>query len=117
LPDSMASRPRQRSAKDELMDYYDTVPVEKAPALTTINGFGFKLYGRSELDPDNDSYMTTHYLTLMFIPVLPLARYRVIRDEDSYAFVGKGKLRTFDKVHMGVFALLLLWFYLANRSK
>jgi hypothetical protein len=106
---------RQAAAQPASLDSDELQPVTSAPSLFTLNGFGFKLYGSSDEDMD-DSYMTTHYLVFFFIPVAPLARYRVIRDGDRYAFLGKGGLRTIDKVHLGIAALMVLWFFLANRS-
>jgi len=106
-----------RRAAARAVDQDELQPISSAPSLMTINGFGFKLYGSSDYDPDNDSYMTTHYLVVLFLPLVPLARYRVIRDGNSYAFLGKGRLRTFDKVHLGLAALMVVWFYLANRSR
>lgn len=80
-------------------------PIRSAPSLTTINGFGFKLYGNSNHDAATDSYMTTHYFVALFLPLFPIARYRVVSDGDgSYHFLGKGRLRDFDKVHLVAFA-------------
>jgi len=85
-------------------------PVRSTPSLTTINGFGFKLYGNSDYDPETDSYMTTHYFVALFIPLFPVARYRVISpDGSSFSFLGKGRLRTIDKVHWAIFACLVLY--------
>ena len=62
------------------------------------------------------SYMTTHYVVVLFVPVFPVARYRVISDGDStYRFVGKGRFRMFEKVHMALAALGLLALVLAVR--
>lgn len=117
-PRTPSPAPRQpvRGADDQSFGADDDLdPVAKAPGLTTINGFGFKLYGRSDEDPVTGSFMATHYFVLLFIPFVPLARYRVIREGDSYYFLGKGRLRTIDKAHLGIAALQVLWFYLANR--
>lgn len=85
-------------------------PMGSAPSLTTINGFGFKLYGKSDYDPETDSYMTTHYFVALFVPLFPLGRYRVISpDGSSYSFLGKGKLRGFDKAHLVIFACIVLY--------
>ncbi len=115
---SQSARPsRQAQARPAVVDSDELQPIRSAPSLFTLNGFGFALYGSSDEDMDDDSYMTTHYLVFLFIPVAPMARYRVIRDGNRYAFLGKGRLRTFDKVHLGIAALLVLWFFLANRTR
>ena len=88
----------------------ELTPLRSAPSLATVNGFGFKLYGNSDYDPDTDSYMTTHYFVALFIPLFPVARYRVISsDGSSFRFLGKGRLRTFDKVHLAIFACIVLY--------
>jgi hypothetical protein len=88
----------------------ELAPVRSAPSLTTINGFGFKLYGNSDYDPETDSYMTAHYFVALFIPLFPVGRYRVISpDGSSFRFIGKGRLRTIDKVHWAIFACFVLY--------
>ncbi len=112
-----ASRSATRSpARAAVVDADELQPIKSAPSLFTLNGFGFMLYGRGDVDADNDSYMTTHYLVFLFIPVAPLARYRVIRDGNRYMFLGKGRLRTFDKVHLAIAALMVLLFAVSARS-
>jgi hypothetical protein len=77
--------------------------VEVPPSLTTVNGFGFKLYGRSGYDPETDSYMTTHYLVALFLPLLPIGRYRVISEDGyRYQFLGRASLRSLDRVHIAI---------------
>lgn len=64
-------------------------PITSAPSLFTLNGFGVTLYGERDRSPDG-SYTATTYLAALFIPVLPLASYRVVkRDGRSYGFIGK----------------------------
>jgi len=85
-------------------------PVTKAPSLTTINGFGFKLYGKSDYDLQTDSFMATHYFVALFLPLFPIARYRVTSPcYGSYEFLGKGTLRTIDKIHMAIFAAVVIY--------
>jgi len=83
-------------------------PVKQAPSLFTFNSFGFKLYGKSEYDAGTDSFMTTHYFVALYVPLFPLARYRVIsQDGNCYRFLGKGRLRQFDRFHVAMFAGLV----------
>jgi hypothetical protein len=98
-------------AKSESNDSFaELTPIDKAPSLTTINTFGFKLYGKSDHDAETDSYMTTHYFVALFIPLFPIARYRVISDGDNgYSFLGKGKLRGIDWAHMAIFVAIVLY--------
>lgn len=93
----------------------DLSPIDKAPSLTTINTFGFKLYGKSDRDLETDSYMTTQYFVALFIPLFPIARYRVIsEDGHGYRFLGQGKLRGIDWVHRAVF--LAVVFYMIKNA-
>ena len=85
-------------------------PVRKAPSLFTINTFGFKLYGKSDYDPETDSFMATHYFVALFLPLIPIARYRVIsEDGHSYRFLGKGKFRRLEFIHLAVFAGIVIY--------
>lgn len=90
----------------------DLEPIKAAPSLYTINGFGVTLYGNTDRNPSDGSYMATYYLVFFFIPLFPLARYRVIPTGGGYRFLGKGPLRTFDKWHIaitiGLIALMFL---------
>lgn len=91
--------------------YEGLTPVKSAPSLQTINGVGFTLYGHTDDDPDSGSYMATYYFTFLFIPVFPIARYRVTSSGQSYRFLGKGKLRNFDKAHIAISLLILLYMF------
>ena len=84
-------------------------PIASAPSLRTINGFGFKLYGRSDDDPETNSYVTTYYFVALFIPVFPIARYRIIDvGGNRYSFLGKLPLRKIDRWHLGIAAVVLI---------
>ena len=90
----------------------DLEPVRKAPTLFTINTFGFKLYGKSDYDHETDSFMTTHYFVVLMLPLFPIARYRVISEDGvSYRFIGKGKFRQLDFIHLAGFAGLVLYMW------
>ena len=54
-------------------------PVEKPPTLFTFNGIGTRMYGRARYDPLTDSYISTQWFCVFWIPVAPVAKYRVIR--------------------------------------
>jgi hypothetical protein len=90
-------------------------PLKNAPVLYTVNGIGMKLYGSSEARPDG-SVMTTYYFVFFFIPIFPIARYRVIQNGNSYQFLGKGELRTLDKWHIGIALALTGYLLIAANS-
>lgn len=88
--------------------YGNLSPINSAPSLSTINGIGGKLYGKTDIDPETNSYLSTYYFVLLFIPVFPICRYRVIPTENGYKFLGKVPLRVFDKWHIAIVSLALL---------
>jgi hypothetical protein len=92
--------------------YGDLTPISSAPTLSSINGFGFTLYGSTDLDPISHSHIATYYFTALFIPIFPITRYRVIQNGDSYRFLGKAPLRQFDKVHLGISVVLIIAMFL-----
>jgi len=79
-------------------------PISSLPSLAHESDFGFRLYGKSDYDPETQSYATTCYFVLLFIPVFPIARYRVIDTEGGYRFLGKLPLRKGDRWHLGIVA-------------
>lgn len=69
-------------------------PIRKAPPLWRINGFGTGLYGSR--DPIDSTEVKTLCLSALFIPILPLAAYRVIDQGDgTIAFLSRNRLSGF----------------------
>jgi hypothetical protein len=52
-------------------------PVDGAPTLSTFNGLGFAMYGRAPFAARAGWYLATYFFVILFIPVIPLARYLV----------------------------------------
>ena len=77
-------------------------PISSAPSLRTDNGIGFKLYGNSDHDPDSGSFVATYYFVFFFIPIFPVARYRVSMEGSQYRFFGKLPLRKGDRWHLAI---------------
>ncbi len=88
--------------------YANLRPISSAPSLSTMNGCGFTLYGSTDVDAANGSYLTTYYFVFLFIPVFPICRYRVTRNGNSYRFFGKAPLRPCDKWHLGISVAVIL---------
>jgi len=98
------------TVKENLASLGDLEPIQTAPSLRTVNGIGVTLYGGTDRRPDG-SYMATYYFVFFAIPIFPIARYRVIPTGGGYRFLGKGKLRTFDKWHIAIsIGLIVLMF-------
>jgi len=86
----------------------DLKPTKKAPSLYAAYGIGTTLYGKADYDPETDSYLASLYFVILFIPIFPIARYRVIQEgENTYRFLGKAPLRNFDKLHIGLVILFI----------
>ena len=83
-------------------------PVSSAPSLFTLNGFGMTLYGSSDYDKETHSFATTYYLVALFVPILPIARYRVIQEGKQYRFLGKLPFRKIERWHFGIAAAAIV---------
>lgn len=65
------------------------------PSMFTVNGFGTRLYGERDMDSEG-RYIATLCFCALFIPVFPIAAYRVKAMGDrSYRFYAKEKLSPF----------------------
>ena len=52
----------------------------------TLNGCGTRYYGRRDESPDG-SYVTTQWVTLFYIPLVPIASYRVLPVTGGYNYI------------------------------
>jgi hypothetical protein len=67
-------------------------PLTSAPPLFRLNGFGMGIYGSRDARGDG-SYVTTYCLSALWIPILPLAAYRVRQVEGNrYQFLSREPL-------------------------
>lgn len=97
--------PRQEPSSEQTMesgpDRSNLTPVKRAPPLFSLLGFGFRLFGQTNKDPKTGSYLSTCYLTALFLPLLPICRYLVIdAGAGKYRFLGKGPLRTLERLYL-----------------
>lgn len=76
--------------RDNLASLGGLEPVQSAPSLRTVNGIGLKLYGEADRRQSDNSYIATYYFVIFFIPIIPIARYRVIPTNEGYRFLAKG---------------------------
>jgi hypothetical protein len=72
-------------------------PLTSAPKMFTINGFGTSLYGRADVDSNDQTYIATLFFVFVFIPVFPIGSY-LVRDgqtkRKSWSFLAKAPLAT-----------------------
>src|ERR1044071_7000646 len=72
-------------------------PVKRAPALMRVNGIGTGMYGRRDSDFETATYVKTHCLCFVFLPIFALGAYRVADAERGWYFFGKERLSGFAK--------------------
>ena len=73
--------------------------VEQAPPLRRINGFGFGLYGILR-DPElNAPYWNLYFFSALWLPILPLTTYLVVRTENGFRFYRKLSLWNLCRVY------------------
>lgn len=99
----------------------DLKPIKSAPPLYTNWGFGVMIYPnlfKQKYDPDLNSYLATYYLTCFWIPVFPLARYRIINaGESSYRFLGQAPMERSDQIHRLITVVAFVWFFLIPKPQ
>ncbi len=67
-------------------------PIESVPRLWSVNGCGLIFYGRRDDDEETGSYIQTHCVCLVGIPILALGAYRVAEAEDGKYILGREPL-------------------------
>src|SRR5262249_32628714 len=74
-------------------------PITQAPALQAVYGIGTTAYGARDFDPETGTYVKTVWLTLLFVPIVPLGAYRVVDAQGGgWYFLGKVPLSGAAKV-------------------
>lgn len=100
-----------RIVKSNHVNFGDLKPINSSPFLGTINAIGFTLYGDSDRNSVDDSYLSTYYFVFLAIPIFPIARYRVISIGNGYRFLGKAPFRPVDYVHLAVPIIAIFWMF------
>jgi len=64
--------------------------TQTSPSLRTVNGVGTTFYGRRDWDATTRTYTTTQWLVALFIPLFPIASYKVSdTGPNSYRIYGR----------------------------
>lgn len=84
----------------------DMEPIDSAPSLFSFYGFGLGLFGNRDFSTQTQSSIKTLFITLAFVPVIPLRAYRVAKDGASYYFLGRVPVSKFART--GSLAAILL---------
>lgn len=64
-------------------------PIDNAPGMYTLNGIGTRIYGESEPDSQDGSYIGTYFFTMIFVPLFPIRQYLCTSDGSQYQFFGR----------------------------
>lgn len=90
--------------------------ISTPPTVFRLYGIGTTVFGERDYDEQTKSHVVTQYFTVFFIPLFPVANYRV-REEGNRVryYLGRIPLRDAQKVHIwGVVGLILFLIVLAQ---
>lgn len=73
----------------------DLEPVTSAPTLFRFYGFGTGLYGNRDYSSETNSSVKTLFLTTLYIPLIPLRAYRVVKEGENIYFLGRTSVSKF----------------------
>ncbi|MFB3812672.1 MAG: hypothetical protein ACE14L_01060 [Terriglobales bacterium] len=90
--------------------FRDVDPNRRSPSLYTFNGIGVRFYGRRDFDTKTKTYITVHWFVVLFLPILPLACYRVSDSGPNlWTIYGRVPLTPFlRKYRWGVLAIIAI---------
>ncbi len=90
--------------------FHDVDTTQRSPSLSTFNGIGARFYGRRDFDAETNSYITIHWFVFLYLPIIPLACYRISdRGHNLYTIYGRVPLTPFlRKYRWGVLAAIVL---------
>ncbi len=87
----------------------DMKPVRSAPSLITSHGVGTTVYGRRDYDADTNTYVKTHCVCFLFVPLLALGAYRVAdAPAGGWYFIGRVPLSTLARAWNYLILLVIL---------
>lgn len=90
-------------------------PIDSPPTMYTLNGIGTTLYGQRDEHARTMTATVTLYATFVFVPLVPIAVYRVVVLGDRhYSFLAKRWPERSDWVRVGkvwlwIFAVYGAW--------
>ncbi|MHC4953524.1 MAG: tetratricopeptide repeat protein [Planctomycetota bacterium] len=77
----------------------DMEPVSSPPSLGRLNGFGFGMYGRRDMDTETGTYVSTQAFSALWIPIFAMRAYRVADAESGgWYFIGRVPLSSTAKM-------------------
>jgi hypothetical protein len=95
--------------------YPEMRPVRSTPWLFNVHGIGAGFYGERDRDPPTGTYVKTHCLSIVFVPVLALGAYRVYPHGAGWTLIGRTPLSAFAKLWNVVFVVgVAVWIVVAQ---
>ncbi len=91
----LAAAPQANYALYFSTKYPEMRPVRSRPTLLTVHGIGAGLYNRRDHDPATGTFVKTHCLSILFVPVLALGAYRIAVTSGGWSLIGKVPLSRF----------------------
>lgn len=78
----------------ELYDGFSSIfrPIAKVPAMGRTNGMGSGLYGKLRDDRLSQGHIKVHFVSLLWLPVIPLSAYVVDGFYNEFRFYWKVSL-------------------------
>lgn len=73
----------------------DLEPMGSTPGLFTVNGCGLTMNGHRDFDAETGTYIKTHCIALLFVPLIALRAYRVADAAEGWYFIGRQPLSGF----------------------
>ncbi|WP_437318302.1 hypothetical protein [Sorangium sp. So ce385] len=69
-------------------------PMRRSPWLMTMNGVGATVYGESDRDPEDGTYIKTLFFVFLFVPLYPFGSYLVANGAEarSWRFIARAPL-------------------------
>ena len=74
-------------------------PIEWAPPMRRINGFGVILLGKQREIPNSQMFTKGYWLTLAFVPIFPFSFYVVSGGFDRFKFHAKISVWNFIRLY------------------
>ena len=91
--------------------------IASPPTMFTFNGIGTRLYGKRGYDPHSQSYVSTLFFTFVFLPIFPLASYRVRNvGGGQYRFLGKVPMKLTAFIAPAIVAVVIGFFMLQDNT-
>lgn len=94
-------------------------PLSSPPSFSKFYGIGSTVLGQRDYDEQTRSHVVTQYFTVFFIPLFPVANYRVRpAPTGGNYFLGRVPFRRAQKIHVsGFVGLIALWFVIGSLSE